>query len=143
MLIANGLFFKGAWRRKYFAPENTRISKFYINANKSVNVPYMHTIGRFYYAESPRLSAKILRIPYDVRDNLFNTLWIDNCRRITRINFFRVLNLPCILYCRICRPWITLSNELIHSCWRAIYGPCRNCLSMFGFQNSNSNLQAI
>ncbi|EFN65867.1 Plasminogen activator inhibitor 1 [Camponotus floridanus] len=65
MLIANGLFFKGAWRRKYFAPENTRVSKFYINANESVDVQYMHTISRFYYAESSRLGAKILRIPYD------------------------------------------------------------------------------
>ncbi|KYQ54644.1 Serpin B3, partial [Trachymyrmex zeteki] len=65
MLIVNGLFFKGAWRRKYFAPENNRVSKFYVNANESVNVPYMHTISRFYYAESSRLDAKILRIPYD------------------------------------------------------------------------------
>ncbi|CAL1688366.1 unnamed protein product [Lasius platythorax] len=65
MLIVNGLFFKGAWRRKYFAPENTRVSKFHINSNESVNVPYMHTISRFYYAESSRLDAKILRIPYD------------------------------------------------------------------------------
>ncbi|KAL6427473.1 hypothetical protein ACFW04_008768 [Cataglyphis niger] len=65
MLIVNGLFFKGAWRHKYFAPEKTRVSKFHINANESVNVPYMHTISRFYYAESSRLDAKILRIPYD------------------------------------------------------------------------------
>ncbi|XP_071654183.1 uncharacterized protein [Temnothorax longispinosus] len=65
MLIVNGLFFKGAWRRKYFAPENTRVSKFHTNANESINVPYMHTVGRFYYVESSRLDAKILRIPYD------------------------------------------------------------------------------
>ncbi|KYM94473.1 Serpin B3, partial [Cyphomyrmex costatus] len=65
MLIVNGLFFKGAWRRKYFAPENSRISKFYINTNESVNVPYMHTVSRFYYVESSKLDAKILRIPYD------------------------------------------------------------------------------
>ncbi|XP_011638346.1 uncharacterized protein LOC105428007 [Pogonomyrmex barbatus] len=65
MLIVNGLFFKGAWRRRYFAPEHTRVSKFYINVNESVNVPYMHTVGRFFYAESSRLDAKILRIPYD------------------------------------------------------------------------------
>ncbi|KAM0725674.1 Serine protease inhibitor 2 [Formica fusca] len=65
MLIVNGLFFKGAWRHKYFAPENTHFSKFHINVNESVDVPYMHTIGRFYYAESSRLDAKILRIPYD------------------------------------------------------------------------------
>ena len=67
MLVMNALFFKSAWRRKYFAPENTRISKFNINVNDSVNVPYMHTVGRFYNSESARLDAKILRIPYDVR----------------------------------------------------------------------------
>lgn len=78
MLIVNGLFFKGAWRRKYFAPENTRLSKFHINANESIDVPFMHTIGRFYYAESSRLGAKILRIPYDVRYNLYNTLQTAN-----------------------------------------------------------------
>lgn len=66
MLVVNALFFKAAWRRKYFAPENTRVSKFYINVNESVNVPYMHTVGRFYYVESTKLDAKILRIPYDV-----------------------------------------------------------------------------
>ncbi|XP_012528497.1 uncharacterized protein LOC105832254 [Monomorium pharaonis] len=65
MLVVNGLFFKGAWRRKYFSPENTRVSKFHINVNDSVDVPYMHTLGRFYYTESSRLDAKILRIPYD------------------------------------------------------------------------------
>lgn len=69
MLIVNGLFFKGVWRRKYFAPEMTRVSKFHINANDSVNVPYMHSVGRFYHVESARLDAKILRIPYDVRKN--------------------------------------------------------------------------
>lgn len=65
MLIVNGLFFKGSWRRKYFAPENTRISKFHVSVNESVDVPYMHTTGRFYHVESSRLDAKILRIPYD------------------------------------------------------------------------------
>ncbi|XP_011685298.1 PREDICTED: heparin cofactor 2-like isoform X2 [Wasmannia auropunctata] len=65
MLIVNGLFFKGAWRRRYFAPENTRVSKFHINVNESVDVPYMYTVNRFYYTESSRLDAKILRIPYD------------------------------------------------------------------------------
>ncbi|EFN84891.1 Uncharacterized serpin-like protein TK1782 [Harpegnathos saltator] len=65
MLIANGLYFKGAWRRKYFAPEQTRVSKFHINPNVSVNVPYMHSVDRFYYVESSKLNAKILRIPYD------------------------------------------------------------------------------
>lgn len=66
MLIVNGLFFKSAWRRKYFSAENTRVSKFHININESVDVSYMHSVDRFYYCESSRLDAKILRIPYNV-----------------------------------------------------------------------------
>ncbi|XP_017889133.1 uncharacterized protein LOC108630369 [Ceratina calcarata] len=64
MLILNGLYFKGAWQRKYFKPENTRIGKFHTKDNKTVDVPFMHTVGRFYYSESRELDAKILRLPY-------------------------------------------------------------------------------
>jgi len=71
----NALFFKGVWRRKYFAPEDTRIAKFYINTNDSVNVPYMHSINRFYYAESAKLNAKILRIPYDVHKIIYALIY--------------------------------------------------------------------
>ena len=67
MLIMNTLFFKGSWRRKYFSPENTRTGKFYTIDNRTIDVPFMHTFGRFYYANSPELDATILRIPYDGR----------------------------------------------------------------------------
>lgn len=114
MLIMNALFFKGVWRRRYFAPENTRVTKFHIDANSSVNVPYMHTVDRFYYAESPRLDAKILRIPYDVRD--IRTIYIcsisilranQNLTRLkliisnTQTIFFRARNSLCTSYYRI------------------------------------------
>jgi len=75
MLIMNALFFKGVWRRKYFAPENTRIAKFDINTNDSVNVPYMHSRNRFYYAESTKLDARILRIPYDVHKTIYASIY--------------------------------------------------------------------
>ncbi|CAK9799548.1 Serine protease inhibitor 2 [Anthophora plagiata] len=64
MLIMNAFFFKGSWRRKYFAPQDTRIEKFHTSDNQTVAVPFMHTVGRFYYSESSELNAKILRIPY-------------------------------------------------------------------------------
>ncbi|XP_033314153.1 uncharacterized protein LOC117213042 [Bombus bifarius] len=67
MLIMNTLFFKGTWRHKYFSPENTRTGKFHTIDNRTIDVPFMHTFGRFYYANSPELDAKILRIPYDGR----------------------------------------------------------------------------
>ncbi|XP_076177429.1 uncharacterized protein LOC143151855 [Ptiloglossa arizonensis] len=65
MLIMNALYFKGSWRRKYFSPENTQMGPFHPNRNETVNVPFMRTVGRFYYSESSELDAKILRIPYD------------------------------------------------------------------------------
>lgn len=84
MLIVNALFFKSAWRRRYFAPENTRVSKFNINANDSINVPYMHGVGRFYYIESTRLDAKILRIPYDVRGTVVGIIIYGVCRKFRK-----------------------------------------------------------
>ncbi|KAL2735249.1 antithrombin-III-like isoform X2 [Vespula squamosa] len=65
MLVVNALFFKGTWRRQYFLAKNTYMGKFYSGTNNSVDVPFMTTINRFYYSESPELDAKILRIPYD------------------------------------------------------------------------------
>lgn len=65
MLMMNALFFRGSWSRKYFLPENTKPGNFYTATNESVEVPFMHCLGRFYYSESSELDAKILRIPYD------------------------------------------------------------------------------
>ena len=64
MLIMNALFFKGSWRGRYFSPEATRTEEFRTSENRKVLVPFMRTISRFYYSESPELDAKILRIPY-------------------------------------------------------------------------------
>lgn len=75
MLIINTLFFKGLWRRKYFSPKDTKIGKFYTIDNQTIDVPFMHVFGRFYYSESSELSAKILRIPYDVRETYFLSLF--------------------------------------------------------------------
>ncbi|XP_076668244.1 uncharacterized protein LOC143368914 [Andrena cerasifolii] len=64
MLIMNAIFFKGSWRGRYFSPEDTRTEEFHTSQNRTVLVPFMRTINRFYYYESPDLDAKILRIPY-------------------------------------------------------------------------------
>lgn len=37
----------------------------------------MRTVGRFYYSESSELDAKILRIPYDVRNATFHLLHLE------------------------------------------------------------------
>lgn len=65
MVITNAIYFKGSWYRKYFSEKHTRNGEFYIGSNRTLQVPLMHTVGRFYYVESSELDAKILRIPYD------------------------------------------------------------------------------
>ncbi|KAK2576905.1 hypothetical protein KPH14_005528 [Odynerus spinipes] len=65
MLVVNALFFKGNWRRQFFSPRDTHLGKFYTGTNESVEVPFMNTVNRFYYSESPELDSKILRLPYD------------------------------------------------------------------------------
>ncbi|XP_066582525.1 uncharacterized protein [Prorops nasuta] len=65
MLVINAIFFKGSWRRGYFSPNNTRMGSFQTNSNTTIQVPYINSIGRFYYAESTTLDAQILRIPYN------------------------------------------------------------------------------
>ena len=71
MLVVNALFFKGTWDRQPFSEKATRIGKFYPTKISSVDVPMMHSYGRFYYSSSTELDAKILRIPYSVRKKLF------------------------------------------------------------------------
>lgn len=65
MVITNAIYFKGSWYRKYFSEKNTQNGAFHIGSNRTLQVPLMHTVGRFYYIESAELDAKILRIPYD------------------------------------------------------------------------------
>lgn len=64
-VLTNAIFFKGTWARNYFASKDTRNGPFYIGSNRTVQVPLMHSIGRFYYIDSSELDAKILRIPYE------------------------------------------------------------------------------
>ncbi|XP_076659072.1 uncharacterized protein LOC143362614 [Halictus rubicundus] len=65
MVITNAFYFKGTWHRQYFSEKSTRNGAFYVGSNRTVQVPLMRSVGRFYYVESSELEAKILRIPYD------------------------------------------------------------------------------
>lgn len=65
MLVMNAIYFKDAWRRQYFLPNNTQIGKFFTGPDSHVNVEFMHSVGRFYFSESSKLDAKIIRIPYE------------------------------------------------------------------------------
>lgn len=68
MLIANAVYFKGAWRHQF--PKNQSfIGNFYLIHDDdilTVSVPYMTTEQTFYYVETQNFDAKILRLPYKV-----------------------------------------------------------------------------
>lgn len=70
MLVANAVYFKGAWRHQF--PKNQSFTgNFYlINDDDilTVNVPYMTMEESFYFVESQNFDAKLLRLPYKVRD---------------------------------------------------------------------------
>ncbi|XP_015597657.1 uncharacterized protein LOC107268913 [Cephus cinctus] len=63
MLVMNALYFKGSWRHP-FPLNRTQVANFYTGIDKSVSTPFMHTVGNFYFSESPELDAKIIRLPY-------------------------------------------------------------------------------
>ncbi|XP_046743281.1 serine protease inhibitor 27A-like [Diprion similis] len=62
-LVMNALYFAGTWRYP-FLKNATKYGAFYTDVDKSVQVPYMNTNGRFYYADMPELDAQLIRLPY-------------------------------------------------------------------------------
>lgn len=63
VLVLNTLYFKGTWRHQ-FAPNATKVGTFYVSADVKKPVPFMNVKDKFYYAESAKYDAKILRMPY-------------------------------------------------------------------------------
>ncbi|GBP82118.1 Serine protease inhibitor 27A [Eumeta japonica] len=63
VLVLNTLFFKGSWRHP-FAPNATKTGAFFVTPTEVKTTPFMTTRALFYYAESPKFDAKILRMPY-------------------------------------------------------------------------------
>ena len=61
LVIANALYFKGQWANK-FDESDTIYEDFYINENKTVQVPMMRTTAKFNIAMNDKLS--ILEMPY-------------------------------------------------------------------------------
>ncbi|XP_008207605.3 uncharacterized protein LOC100118367 [Nasonia vitripennis] len=65
MLIASAMYFQGTWLRQPFSANQTQIGKFRLGDGKNtVQVPFMRSSSKFYYAYSSDLEAKILRLPY-------------------------------------------------------------------------------
>lgn len=54
------MLFQGKWV-KQFNPTDT-IMKYFFWQGRADKIPFMHNIGWFLFADSPRLSAKVLKI---------------------------------------------------------------------------------
>ncbi|XP_026313628.1 serine protease inhibitor 27A-like [Hyposmocoma kahamanoa] len=63
VLILNTIYFKGTWRHQ-FAPNATKKGPFYVSASLQKPIFFMNVKDKFYYAESAKYDAKIVRMPY-------------------------------------------------------------------------------
>jgi serine protease inhibitor len=78
MLIVSALYFQGLWYRQPFSVNDTKNEAFIMSDGKTaLQVPFMKTSNRFYFAYINELDSKILRLPYAVSaishgKNLFN-----------------------------------------------------------------------
>nr|XP_032522704.1 uncharacterized protein LOC116774155 [Danaus plexippus plexippus] len=61
--ILNTIFFEGTWLHQ-FAPNVTKPDFFYLSATSKKETPFMNIRDKFYFAESSKFNAKILRMPY-------------------------------------------------------------------------------
>lgn len=64
-LVLNTIFFKGTWQHQ-FAPNNTKSRLFYMSAEDKKETAFMNIKNKFFYTESIKFNAKILRMPYMV-----------------------------------------------------------------------------
>ncbi|XP_072941005.1 antichymotrypsin-2-like [Epargyreus clarus] len=63
-VLVNALYFKGTWKYP-FDKEDTLNKDFYVNKQKTIQVPMMNTESPFKYRQSRNLKSKLLSLPYD------------------------------------------------------------------------------
>ncbi|CAD7082784.1 unnamed protein product [Hermetia illucens] len=63
MVMTNAIFFDGVWR-KPFAEETSFEFTFYRTPHEEIRTTYMTQQGNFYFFESKKMNAKIIRLPY-------------------------------------------------------------------------------
>lgn len=63
VLLLNAIYFDGTWRRP-FVEENSFEFVFYVQPTKEIKAKYMTQISNFYFFESTKFNAKIIRLPY-------------------------------------------------------------------------------
>ncbi|XP_016940892.3 serine protease inhibitor 42Dd isoform X2 [Drosophila suzukii] len=67
MVLVNAIHFKGIWQHQ-FPKRATRPDTFYLDGERSVQVPMMGLKERFRYADLPALDATALELPYKDSD---------------------------------------------------------------------------
>ncbi|KAK2581794.1 hypothetical protein KPH14_002269 [Odynerus spinipes] len=67
MVLVNAVYFKGNWLHKFDA-KLTEPKPFHATKTKTVDVPTMHKVGHFKYANLPELKASLIEIPYEGRE---------------------------------------------------------------------------
>ncbi|KAH8390007.1 hypothetical protein KR200_005256 [Drosophila serrata] len=67
LVLVNAIHFKGTWQHQ-FPKHGTRPDTFYLNGERSVQVPMMSVKERFRYADLPALDAAALELPYKDSD---------------------------------------------------------------------------
>ncbi|XP_068140759.1 serine protease inhibitor 27A [Drosophila tropicalis] len=68
MLLTNLIYFNGQWRRQF---ANTYQGVFFRHAEEQTRADFMEQTDYFYYHNSEKLKAQILRLPYKGKNSLF------------------------------------------------------------------------
>lgn len=83
MVVANAVYFNANWADP-FAPEVTRMEKFYVMPNDILYVPTMLQHALVAYAESSELNCKMIGIPYKV-NKLTKISLIEFVKSVTQL----------------------------------------------------------
>ncbi|KAG7309163.1 hypothetical protein JYU34_005084 [Plutella xylostella] len=84
VLILNTLYFRGTWRHQ-FAPNETAAAPFYVTPSVQKQAHFMKVQNSFYYAESMKFDAKILRMPYLGRKYSMNIIVPNSLSGLPRV----------------------------------------------------------
>ncbi|XP_062142091.1 serine protease inhibitor 27A [Drosophila sulfurigaster albostrigata] len=68
MLLTNLIYFKGLWRRQFY---NSFEGVFFRTKDSQSRVQFMEQTDFFYYHDSEKMKAQILRLPYKGKNSLF------------------------------------------------------------------------